>query len=82
MRGLDSFKTGRKETGANRNVVPLENAKNLIDCKETNKTLIQEGNTPKSLINLIRKCQATFFWQCDEMTVFLFSTNNAEQCQN
>ena len=30
---LDNFKTGVKETGDNRNVVPTENATYLMDCK-------------------------------------------------
>ena len=34
MHGLDNVKIATKETGGNRNVVPAENATNIIDLKE------------------------------------------------
>ena len=34
MQGLDNFKTVTKETGGNRNLVPTENVRNLMDCEK------------------------------------------------
>ena len=45
MRGLDNFKKGIKENGGYRNVVPSENATNLIDCQESTETVLQEDHS-------------------------------------
>ena len=57
MRGLDHFKTVTIETGGNRNVVPTQNATNLIEWKE----IKQNSVSTRSLINRICKSQATFY---------------------
>ena len=49
--------------GSNRNVIPMENAVYLIDCKSIKQNSV---DTTRSLINKIFKCQTTFFWPCDE----------------
>ena len=41
MLGLDHFKMDTKETGGNRNVVPSENATNLMDCKEIKRNSVR-----------------------------------------
>ena len=63
MRDLYIFKTFTKETRDNRDVVPKENAKNLMDCKEIKRTVLREADATRSLtkFNRIRKGQATFF---------------------
>ena len=61
MQGWDNFKTGTKETGGNRNVVPLENSTNLVDCKEIKQNRITRSQHNKVTVNRIGKLQATFF---------------------
>ena len=56
MRGLDNFKTG-----VDRNVVPSENAKNLMDCSEIKRNSVTRNDITRSLINRISKKQVTFF---------------------
>ena len=61
MPSLDNFKTVTEETGGNRNMVPTKNATNLMDCKEIKiKSVLQEADTTRSLINRTYKCQTTF----------------------
>ena len=62
MRGPDNFETGTKETGGKRNVVYEENDRNV---KEIKQTVLREADT-RSMINRIRKHQASFFWPRDE----------------
>ena len=35
-------------------------------AKKSNETVLRKANERRSFINRIRKCQATFFWPCDE----------------
>ena len=48
MQGLDNFKTGSKETGGNRNVVPSQNAMNLMDCKEIKRNSVMRSQDNKT----------------------------------
>ena len=50
-----------KENGGNKNAVPMENATYPMDSKKINKTVLQEADTTRSLINNIHKRKATFF---------------------
>ena len=43
MPGLNNFKTPAKETEGNRNVVPLLNASNLMNCKEIKLNCVKRG---------------------------------------
>ena len=42
-------------------MVPIENAKNLMDCKEIKLNSVMEADTTRSFINRIPKCQAIVF---------------------
>ena len=44
---LDSFKAASKETGGNRNVIPMQRAMNRIDCKEFKRKSVatQQGHS-------------------------------------
>ena len=62
----DNLKKAAKGTRGNRNVVATENAMNHTDCKKSNETVLREGDTTRSLKIRRRKCQAAFFWPCDD----------------
>ena len=60
MQGPDNFKISTKGIRSNRNVVPLENVVSWT-AKKSNKTVLREADTTRSLVNKICKCWATFF---------------------
>ena len=61
MRGMDYKQADSKEIGSRRNVVSQKNASNSMDSKKTNQEVLKEAVTERSLLNRIRKRQATFF---------------------
>ena len=58
---MDDKEADSEKIGGGRNVVPEKNVAHTMDSKETNEMVLKDAETNRSLVQKIRKQQATFF---------------------